>query len=117
MVFENVGAKTFEACYKCLGVGGRIAVCGAIAEYNKTATEGVRIDPMQMIYTAQRIEGFVCTPWLTGQRGPWLQDMATWVKDGLINTEETFFEGIDAWPTAFASLFTGAHKGKVVVRV
>ena len=31
--------------------------------------------------------------------------------------QETFFEGIAAWPEAFMSLFTGANLGKVVVRL
>ena len=31
--------------------------------------------------------------------------------------QETFFEGISAWPEAFMSLFTGTNLGKVVVRL
>ena len=105
-----------------LGKGGRIAVCGAISEYNYggsgTASSAPRnsIKITQMIYSGQRIEGFVCMPWLSGARGAFLADMSKWFKAGHIKAEETFFEGVDEWPNAFAALFTGKNLGKVVVR-
>lgn len=119
MVFEGVGGPFFEAAFDCLGAGGRIAVCGAISLYggDAPAPPAVAINPMQMIYTAQRIEGFVCTPWLTGARGNFLKDMAAWIGEGWLKAEETTFDGIEAWPEAFASLFNGAHRGKVVVKM
>ena len=49
MVFENVGGSQFEACFKALGTGGRLAVCGAIAEYNDAAPQRVRINQTDMI--------------------------------------------------------------------
>lgn len=119
MVFENVGTTTFECAFRCLGVGGRIAVCGAIAAYNEKKPILCTIDPSAMIYTAQRIEGFVSTPWLTGQRGggEWLREISSGIKNGTIKIQETRFDGIEKWPEAFASLFTGANIGKVVVCV
>ena len=68
-----------------------------------------------MIYSFQRIEGFVCSPWLTGEQGNFLQDMAKWVKEGKIFVKETHTKGIEQWPVAFQSLFTGTNHGKVVV--
>jgi NADPH-dependent curcumin reductase CurA len=70
-----------------------------------------------MIYTNQRIEGFVCSPWLFGISPPFLADMARWRKEGKLQHTETQFQGLESWPEAFASLFTGANSGKVVVKV
>ncbi len=70
-----------------------------------------------MIYTGQRIEGFVCSPWLYGQTPAFLADMNAWRKEGKLVHSETVFEGLEAWPEAFASLFTGANNGKVVVKL
>jgi NADPH-dependent curcumin reductase CurA len=67
------------------------------------------------IYTAQRVEGFVCSPWL--RSGAWLPVMAELVREGKIEVEETLFEGIDRWVDGFQSLFDGTNVGKVVVRV
>jgi len=121
LVFENVGTSTFETAFRCLTNGGRIAVCGAISAYNdkQEAVPMCSIDPMQMIYTAQRIEGFVCTPWLVGARGnmEWLRVFAEMVKSGEIKTTETIYDGIEKWTQAFQDLFTGVNVGKVVIRL
>ena len=92
-------------------------MCGGISGYNESSYPLVSINPMAMIYTAQRIEGFVCHPWLTGKQGNFLQDMNAWHREGKVTAEETFFDGLDKWPDAFKSLFSGAKLGKVVVRV
>lgn len=118
MYFDNVGGMHFVASFNSLRPHGRIAVCGGISQYNSSQAETLPINPLQMIYTFQRIEGFVCFPWLSGERGgAFLKPMAAWVKEGKIRAQETFFEGIDSWPLAFQSLFTGGNTGKVVVRV
>lgn len=69
------------------------------------------------VYSAQRIEGFVCAPWLTHARGNFLADMHRFLREGKVSAEETVTEGIDNWPAAFQSLFAGKSPGKVVVRV
>lgn len=117
MYFENVGGFHFEAAFNSLRNGGRIAVCGQIAEYNSAVPNLCKINPMKMIYSAQRIEGFVSGPWLIGKKGSFLKDMHGWLKEGKIVRQETEFNDIDAWIDGFQSLFTGANIGKVVVRV
>ena len=59
----------------------------------------------------------MCTPWLSGKKGNFLEDMSKFRKEGWLKTSETVFEGLESWPAAFASLFTGKHSGKVVVKV
>jgi len=116
MYFENVGGMHFDAALSTMKPGGRVAICGFISGYNggsMTANLNVR----QIIYYGIRVEGFVCTPWLSGKQGNFLKDMAGWWKEGKLYIQETFFDGIEQWPIAFQSLFTGANIGKVVVRV
>jgi NADPH-dependent curcumin reductase CurA len=117
MYFENVGGYHFEAAFESLAPHGRIAVCGGISEYNNATANKVSINPMQMVYTFQRVEGFVCSPWLSGKKGNFLGDMNKWRLEGKLVAEETVFEGIESWPAAFRSLFTGEKLGKVVVKV
>jgi NADPH-dependent curcumin reductase CurA len=117
MYFENVGGIHFDAALALLKTGGRIAVCGAISEYNNKSPVGNKINIMQMIYTAQRIEGFVCSPWLTGRKGHFLRDMELWYREGKVVEQESVHAGIESWPDAFLSLFSGSNVGKVVVRL
>eukprot|EP00746_Dinoflagellata_sp_MGD_P144580 gnl/MRDRNA2_/MRDRNA2_77294_c0_seq2.p1 gnl/MRDRNA2_/MRDRNA2_77294_c0~~gnl/MRDRNA2_/MRDRNA2_77294_c0_seq2.p1 ORF type:complete len:455 (+),score=103.45 gnl/MRDRNA2_/MRDRNA2_77294_c0_seq2:82-1446(+) len=124
MYFENVGGMHFDAALSCLKTGGRIAICGCISQYNEKSNSrsplGIDTNPIQlgrMIYSNQRIEGFICRPWLNGERGAFLRDMKRWLKQGKLNITETVTEGIEKWPEAFQSLFTGKNNGKVVVQV
>ena len=118
MYFESVGGMHFEAAFALLRPHGRIAVCGEIAEYGAENPNLSSISLMRMIYTFQRIEGFVCGPWLRGEKGNFIVDMSRWIKEGKVKMqEESFTDGIENWPLAFRSLFTGANIGKVVVRV
>ena len=88
MYFDNVGQDHFEAAYETLGTGGRIAICGGIAGYNDAQAPKERIKPTTTIYTFQRIEGFMCMPWLSGKKGSFLSDMAGWLKEGKIKPKE-----------------------------
>jgi NADPH-dependent curcumin reductase CurA len=117
MYFENVGGMHFEAAMKSLRAYGRVAVCGGISKYNDGERIPEKFFPTDMIYNFQRVEGFMCMPWLSGAKGSFLADVSKWLKEDKIKVEETFFDGIEAWPEAFAALFTGANTGKVVVRL
>ena len=119
MYFEGVGGIHLEAALDLLRTNGRIAVCGQISDYNRNPNDPHKypISVANMIYKCQRIEGFVCTPWLDGKKGRFLSDMSKWLQEGKVKPKETFFDGIEQWPLAFQSLFTGKHLGKVVVRV
>lgn len=118
MYFESVGGMHFEAAFASLRDKGRIAVCGEIAEYSAEHPNLSSISLMRMIYTFQRIEGFVCGPWLRGEKGDFAADISKWIKEGkVVLQEESFTDGLENWPAAFNSLFTGANIGKVVVRV
>ena len=117
MYFDNVGGTHFEAAMATLAPHGRVAVCGSISHYNEREPKPDRFFPADMIYSFQRVEGFMCLPWLTGARGNFFADMARWVAEGKVVVEETRFTGAEAWPTAFQALFTGQNTGKVVVDV
>mmetsp|Transcript_19015 Transcript_19015/g.34359 ORF Transcript_19015/g.34359 Transcript_19015/m.34359 type:complete len:349 (-) Transcript_19015:94-1140(-) len=117
MYFENVGGMHFEAAMRNLRTDGRIAVCGVISVYNDKRPEPNKVQLVNMIYTHQRIEGFDCFPWITGQRGNFHQDMAKWVKEGHIKVQETHFQGIASFGEALKSLFIGGNTGKVVIRL
>jgi NADPH-dependent curcumin reductase CurA len=115
MYFENVGGMHFEAAMSCLKMGGRVAVCGTISNYNDGTPAPVKLHVSNMIYSGQRVEGFVCSPWLNGTRGSFLKDMSAWIKEEKVKIQETFYDGEENYGAGFQSLFTGGNYGKVVV--
>lgn len=117
MYFENVGGIHFEAALAVLRQYGRVAVCGWISEYNNAVMAPIQANPGLMIYKQWRIQGFICSRWLHGEKGNFLADMSQWLKEGKVKVQETFFDGIENWPVGFQSLFTGRNVGKVVIRL
>ena len=115
MYFENVGGVLFEAVMEVLNPGGRAALCGWISEYNHIPSIPISINPFSMIMKQQRVEGFLPFRWLYSERGNFLSDMHDWIKEGKIKVDETVFQGIENWPIAFQSVFTGEKLGKAVV--
>jgi len=116
---ENVGGDHFTAAFNNIREKGRIALCGAISKYSLEHKTGETIMMQEMIYKNIRIEGFLCTDWLSGKRGTFLKDMSKWHREGLVNSRETVFNGIEKWPEAFNALFQqgGENLGKIVVKV
>ena len=114
---------------------GRIAVCGAIATYNDKERPRVPMTSHSFVFNVSlfylsflsrlscwspyiqqlKMEGFLVTRWLDRwEEG--IKQMATWVMQGKIQTEETVMEGFEKMPDALIGLFTGSNKGKMVVK-
>ena len=114
--FENVGGDHLEAAINILNVGGRIALCGMIDQYND---ESVRSGPpnlMMLIMKNASMEGFIVSKYNHLQE-QFLNDMKGWVDSGNLYWKETVVEGIDNAPKAFINLFSGKNTGKMLVKI
>jgi NADPH-dependent curcumin reductase CurA len=115
--FENVGGDHFDAALACMNVYGRIAVCGAISNYN---SEDPVPGPDNLLTTliAKRIDvrGFLVLDHydLFPQ---FLEEVGGYVRDGKLVYRETIVDGIENMPGAFIDLLEGANTGKMLVRV
>merc|ERR1712156_887929 len=115
--FDNVGGiDATKVINNHMNTFGRISGCGAISAYNDK--EPLTIPSIQgsMVFKQLRYEGFIVSRWLSR----WMEgiaQMAQWMREGKIKTEETIVEGFEKMPEAFIGLFTGANLGKMVVKV
>ena len=114
--FDNVGGEHLEAALAALNVGGRVAMCGAIAQYNSTeptpaprnldAGHRQAADPARVPGGRQRqhCAEFVETDGrlARGRHGPVRRD------DG---------GRLENAPQAFMDLLDGANTGKMLVRL
>lgn len=114
--FDNVGGDHLEAALAELNVGGRVAMCGAIAQYNSTEpTPGPR-NLMLAIGKQLTLRGFL----VGGQRQhrtEFFEAMSAWLADGSVRYDETVVDGLENAPQAFMDLLDGANTGKMLVRL
>ena len=114
--FDNVGGEHLEAALAVLNVGGRVAMCGAIAQYNSTEPTPAPHNLMQAIGKQLTLRGFL----VGGQRlhaAEFAEKMGGWLADGTVRYDETIVDGLENAPQAFMDLLEGANTGKMLVRL
>ncbi len=114
--FDNVGGEHLEAALAVLNVGGRVAMCGAIAQYNSTEPATAPRNLVQAIQKQLTLKGFlVGTYWQ--HMGEFAETMAGWLANGTVRYDETVADGLENAPQAFMDLLDGANTGKMLVRL
>jgi NADPH-dependent curcumin reductase CurA len=113
---DHVGGDHLEAAIAALRVGGRVAVVGAINEYNATAPIPGPDNLYQLARKELTVRGMLVTSYL--DRFPsWIERGARWLNDGTLHAEETVFDGLERAPEAFLGVLRGANVGKMLVRL
>ena len=114
--FDNVGGDHLQAALNCMRPGGRIPLCGAIAQYNATAPVPGPNNLTIAIGMGLTLKGFIVSNF-EHLRADFMRDMTAWVTSGRLQYRETVFDGLEKAPEAFIGLFTGANTGKMVVNL
>lgn len=113
--FDNVGGEILEAVMARLTMGARIAVCGAISQYNTDAPRGPA-NYLSLLVNRARMEGFVVFDWVK-EYAMAAQEMAGWMAEGKLQSQEDIVDGIEQFPEALLKLFSGDKQGKLVLKV
>jgi NADPH-dependent curcumin reductase CurA len=114
--FDNVGGDQLETAISEMRLFGRIAMCGAISQYNATGPEPGPSNLSRFIGMGLTLRGFLVSHF-PHVREQFLRDMGGWLASGRIEYRETVVDGIERAPEAFMGLFEGANIGKMVVRL
>ena len=114
--FENVGGAIFRAVFARMNNFGRMAMCGAISEYQDTTPQA---GPPKMFTIVQRrlkIEGFIISDHFR-EMGSFVSEVGGLLKNGKLRRRETIAKGLEQAPAAFMGLLRGENFGKLLVEV
>lgn len=115
MSFENVGGDIMNSVWNRMKVHGRIAVCGMISAYN--ATQAPRPPNLARLITHRmKVQGFLVLDYQPRAR-EMVAEMGPWLADGRVIWKVHVDEGLEGAVSSLNRLFTGAHDGKLLVRV
>ena len=115
--FDNVGGDILEACLPQMNERGRIACCGAVSQYDGTASAtGPRGVPGTIVVKRLRMEGFIVMDY-ADRYDEALVDLQSWVTSGQLKVQEDVIEGLENTPAALIGLLAGENRGKRIVAV
>ena len=114
--FDNVGGEHLEAALSALTVGGRVAMCGAISQYNSTEPTPAPRNLAVAIGKQLTLQGFLVSGYWQ-HLAEFVETMSGWLADGTVRYDETIVDGLENAPQAFMDLLDGANTGKMLVRI
>jgi NADPH-dependent curcumin reductase CurA len=114
--FENVGGPIMEAVYSRMNDFGRMALCGMISTYNNDGPVPGPKDFSRILMHKLTIQGFIVSDYLS-RAGEAFAELAPWVMSGQLKWKAHIVDGLENAVDAVGLLFTGAHDGKLLVRV
>ena len=102
----------------CTGTGGkcRIVLCGAISQYEQMENAVGPKNYLNLIARRGRMEGFIILDYIDRFMEGAMQ-LGAWLAEGKLKHKVDVVDGLDNAPDALRRLFTGAHDGKLMVKV
>ena len=114
--FDNVGGDHLEAALVALRNNGRVAMCGAISEYDAAEPPPGPSNLFLLVAKNLTVRGFRGSSHVE-LMDDMLRDIGGWLRDGRIGYQETVVDGLESAPTALARLMRGDTTGKTIVRI
>lgn len=119
--FDNVGGEILDAVLSRMAKQGRVAACGSVSAYNKSAPHGLK-NWFEIISMRLEIKGFIITDFLEQGKGPAARlELVEAVRAGKITIGElnetlvsTDFEHV---PETWMELFEGGNTGKLISKL
>lgn len=113
--FDNVGGEMLEAAVANMNLLGRVAACGAIAEYTD-ATKRAAPSMLDVVYKRIKIQGFLISDHMN-LYADFISMASEHLLNGKIQPLEDISNGVESIPSAFIELFQGDNIGKKIVRI
>jgi len=114
--FDNVGGEMLDVALSSLRMHGRIAICGAISQYNNMQAVKGPSNYLSLLVNRATMEGFVVMDYSKKYMEAAMQ-MGGWMMEGKLKTKEDIFEGIENFHDTFLRLFNGEKLGKLILKV
>ncbi|MGW6450028.1 NADP-dependent oxidoreductase [Lentzea sp. NPDC055074] len=114
--FDNVGGEHLEAAISSLNLHGRVAICGAIAQYNDTKPSAAPRNLVQVIAKRLTLRGLLVSDHQNLQQD-FIAEVGPWIANGDLKYTETIIEGgARQAPSAFLGMLRGDNTGKMLVQ-
>ncbi len=113
---DNVGGDHLAGALSALRRHGRVAWCGAVAQYSSTEPPAAPRNLYDVVHKSLRLEGFLVREHLDA-RDELYEFLVPHIRSGRVVPDETVVRGFDQVVDAFLGMLRGANTGKMIVQV
>src|SRR4051812_32662914 len=114
--FDNVGGDHLEAALACLRPGGRVALCGAISQYERTGAASGPRNLFQATANDLTLRGFRGSGHVH-RMAQMQRELGAWLAEGRLHCPESIVDGLERAPEALVAMLAGRTTGKTLVRL
>ncbi len=114
--FDNAGGEILEAALANLARGARVVICGAISQYNSTTPVKGPSNYLSLLVNRASMTGMLVFDYADRYREA-AQEMAAWIAQGKLKTQEHIVDGIETFPETLLKLYNGENTGKLMLKV
>jgi len=114
--FDNVAGEHLEAALGALRRWGRVALCGAISQYESTGPTPGPGNLFQATANDLTLRGFRGSSYID-HMADMQREVGGWLRDGRLRYRESIVEGLDRAPEALVNLLSGETIGKTLVSI
>lgn len=115
--FDNTGGHVLGSALFRLNVGGRIACCGVVSQYDTDSPEpGPKGVPGLLVNKRLTMRGFLVFDFAS-EYDQAREQIASWLDSGELISLTDEVQGLEAAPAAFVDLLAGGNLGTRVVRL
>ncbi len=114
--FDSVGGDILDTALTRLSHRGRIVLCGAISQINATEPPRGPRNYLRLLTKSARMEGFTTLDF-ADRYDEARAELAAWIREGKVRYRDDIVEGLGEAPSQLLRLFSGAHRGKLMVKL
>ena len=116
VIFDNVGGKILNDMLSQIATGARVVICGGISRYETGTLPAGPENYFNLVFRRARMEGFIVIDWIS--EFPAIRKrMVDLIQQGRLTYREDIQTGFENAPATLQRLFSGANKGKQLLRL
>jgi len=114
--FDNVGGAQLVAALDAMRIGGRVALCGMISQYDESAPPQDINHLIEAVLRRVTLRGFIVRDHEEA-RPEFERTVSAWLRSGDVDPLQTVVDGLENAVEAFLGMLKGDNIGKALVRL
>ncbi|MGB5812028.1 MAG: NADP-dependent oxidoreductase, partial [Polyangiales bacterium] len=114
--FDSVGGDILDTVLTRLNRRSAVALCGAISQINEPSLPAGPRNYLQLLAKSARMEGFTTLDFAE-RYDEARTALAGWIQRGELRYRDDIVDGIENAPAHLLRLFSGEHRGKLMVKL